>query len=851
METTKKSVVSDKVNLIGILSIIISTAIFLLPEISWLNFRMNSYFGLFFINYSISISYGVVLIINGILNRKKDIEKYKEDKEKFKNRSEHIALFHVLLLISAFSLNREFSVFQQSVEWLAAYIVILCITMCLLVYRNWLNNKFLFFLYFILGAGLVLNIYYAIYLAPMYMIGFVGLFVLGISIHTFAPIFIVISIIQFFIKGHKENRKNISPFIAGVILPIVIAIIFLIRWHDVKEKMNYVFNSDIIKETPYPLWVGVSQEMLQNSFMEKMLKTDLVYTTPSEDDSWGWNMSRTSFEEVKKHDPLIMIATLLFGKPNIDDADKIKILESMHNSRHKAQDRLWRGDKLETSNVISNIKIFPEYRIAYTEKILSVHYKEEKDRWNPQQEAVYTFHLPEGGVVTSLSLWINGKEEKGILTTKSKADSAYQTIVGVEQRDPSLIHWQEGNTISVRVFPCTPNEDRRFKIGFTAPLRKEKESLVYENIYFDGPDGERATESVKLQFTQKPTGLTLPFECNELANSVFKSDKYYEPYWEVKFNAASLSNESFSFDNHHYTISNYLKQYESFEPETIYLDLNNSWTKEELTHLWSVVKNKNVYVFHDELIKVSDDNIGKLYDELTNLNFSLFPIYKVKTPETAIIISKNVQESPNLRDLKGSEFSEKLTTYLKEGKKIRLFNIGNTLSPYLKTLKELRVFLYDQGSVDELLNELNQKRFVKYQETDSAVVIDNAQIIIEEQEGIKTSKAPDHLLRLFSYNHIMKEVSANYFDEKYINDEMIKEAQKANVVSPVSSLIVLETKQDYERFDIKNEDNSLKNASMKGSGSVPEPHEWVLIIITALTALYLLYKSYLERKTIL
>jgi hypothetical protein len=54
------------------------------------------------------------------------------------------------------------------------------------------------------------------------------------------------------------------------------------------------------------------------------------------------------------------------------------------------------------------------------------------------------------------------------------------------------------------------------------------------------------------------------------------------------------------------------------------------------------------------------------------------------------------------------------------------------------------------------------------------------------------------------------------------------------VVSPVSSLIVLETKEDYERFGIKDKDNSLYNATKNSSGAVPEPHEWALIIVFVL-----------------
>jgi hypothetical protein len=69
---------------------------------------------------------------------------------------------------------------------------------------------------------------------------------------------------------------------------------------------------------------------------------------------------------------------LFGGDINLDEKDRIKILEAMYDSRHQAQERLWSGDKLKTANVITNVKIFPEYRLAYTEKTLTVHNTENK-----------------------------------------------------------------------------------------------------------------------------------------------------------------------------------------------------------------------------------------------------------------------------------------------------------------------------------------------------------------------------------------------------------------------------------------------------------------------------------------
>jgi XrtN system VIT domain protein len=116
---------------------------------------------------------------------------------------------------------------------------------------------------------------------------------------------------------------------------------------------------------------------------------------------------------------------------------------------------------------------------------------------------------------------------------------------------------------------------------------------------------------------------------------------------------------------------------------------------------------------------------------------------------------------------------------------------------------------------------------------------------VKEEKAVENN-APDHLARLFAYNNIMRRVGANYFNDDYINESLIDEAATAYVVSPVSSLIVLETLEDYNRFGIHNQDNSLLNASKNSSGAVPEPHEWALIILFLLFVTYTIYQSKLR-----
>ncbi len=54
---------------------------------------------------------------------------------------------------------------------------------------------------------------------------------------------------------------------------------------------------------------------------------------------------------------------------------------------------------------------------------LDIHHEDRQDGTfsrSRQQEAVHFFYLPEGAVATSLSLWIDGVEEKSRLTTPPK-----------------------------------------------------------------------------------------------------------------------------------------------------------------------------------------------------------------------------------------------------------------------------------------------------------------------------------------------------------------------------------------------------------------------------------------------
>lgn len=817
-----KKRLNDSIYRAGLGLMALSLFIFCIPFM--FNIDEQSTFAVFVFNFMITGTYFLIRLVN-----RKEVEK--------ESKIHHLFLLLILLLISAYSLNRNMSVFQKSVDWFAGLLVLLCSNYIAFSFfedmPKWARHS----VSFINGAGFFTFLYLSIYLLPLAPIGVIGAIFLGVSLHVFVPLLFTIYSIVLQNRVSENCKKHWISFSAGLLSVFTFVIIYVFQWSTISKQIDTAVYDSVKNETGLPAWMVVSQKIPRNNLTKKILKAGLVYSIPQSNEfDFFFGMPGRNFGEEKKHDPLVMMAVFFTGKPAIEEDERIKVLESMYDMRHQAQERLWSGDHLYTAFVNTEVKVWPGCNMAYTEKIVTVTNKEQPRAWNRQEEAIYTFYLPEGSVITSLSLWVQGKEEKGILTTKATADSAYNAIVGVERRDPSVVHWQEGNTVSVRVFPVIAGESRMFKLGITSPLERVDGKLKYENIYFKGPACEMANENILVNFEQPVNDFNIPASFVSMSdNQSYKRQGEYNAEWSMQIKDPGLSNCSFSFDGNTYSLLPYHKRFLPSQVNDIYLDVNKAWTKAEYDKVLEYTKGKNVFVFLNEVIKVDDTNKEILWNKVKSQQFGLFPLYEIDNPAYSLIITKCNSFSPNLDDLEESGFMQKTKEFLAKGHTIKLFNIGEDLTPYLKSLKELRVFKYDSGSPDMLQSALLKNQFVDDMEDGNNVVIHRSEMIIHKTKGEVASSGPDHLMRLFSYNHIMQKLGKNWLVNRPIEDSLVQEARKAYVVSPVSSLIVLETQNDYDRFNIKDAENSLKNASLKSKGAVPEPHEWVLIILAVVS----------------
>ena len=87
------------------------------------------------------------------------------------------------------------------------------------------------------------------------------------------------------------------------------------------------------------------------------------------------------------------------------------------------------------------------------------------------REARAQIQLPAGGVVSRLTLWVNGEEREAAFASREQTRKAYQKIAVERGRDPVLVTTSGPDQVLVQCFPV-PADGGKMKIrfGMTAPL---------------------------------------------------------------------------------------------------------------------------------------------------------------------------------------------------------------------------------------------------------------------------------------------------------------------------------------------------------------------------------------------
>jgi TonB family protein len=95
-----------------------------------------------------------------------------------------------------------------------------------------------------------------------------------------------------------------------------------------------------------------------------------------------------------------------------------------------------------------------------------------------QSEAVIRMPVPRGAAVTEAVLWVNDKPMRGAFVERQRAQNIYTSIV-TRRRDPALVTWDGPGWVAVSIFPLLKNQPRRLELQWIEPAADDAGRVVY------------------------------------------------------------------------------------------------------------------------------------------------------------------------------------------------------------------------------------------------------------------------------------------------------------------------------------------------------------------------------------
>jgi hypothetical protein len=317
-------------------------------------------------------------------------------------------------------------------------------------------------LFFVRSISYTYIIYFFLVFLPFLPLAIPAIIVFGAGFLMLTPLAIMVIQSNILAEDFSYLRTHFSKWIlSGLFLAGLALMPLYILWDYHQDRQNLYQALDEVYESPHAL---NSQQKINIQRITQVLQTVKSQKRRLVNDFWLNNTSES-------HQPFLtsLYQTIVLDNMTLSDA-KIQLLEKIFLgvSHHQAQ-----GTGLLMPEGSESVKIDS----LYTE---SVYHPDEKywtswihldlfnqDTLTTQREFVTQINLPNGAWISNYYLKIGQRKEFGLLTEKKAAMWVYQQIVGVERRDPGLLHYLNGNQVNFRVFPFLKQEKRHTGIEIT------------------------------------------------------------------------------------------------------------------------------------------------------------------------------------------------------------------------------------------------------------------------------------------------------------------------------------------------------------------------------------------------
>lgn len=315
------------------------------------------------------------------------------------------------------------------------------------------------------GIAIGVAFYYTLLFLPLLPFALPAVLI-GIGLLPMAPLFSLVA----GIKGHFYLRDLISsethPRVPGTIwgltfafLAIVVPNISSTLTHIGMEMASSQNVQERLKGIRLLRWGGDEDLMLRSCYQRRGRATDLMSlliakgtpVSPSQAREIYYRVTGSPFNAVAA--PRVFRKQQLLFSHSMFDSD---LGGALVGGRVE-------GLSLQSSRIDGSVDA--DAALAYIEWIMEL-----KNDSLRQREARAQICLPAGGVVSRVTLWIDGEEKEAAFARRAVVREAYQRVVR-RRRDPVLVTTNGPDRVLVQCFPVEPGgKTMKLRIGITCPL---------------------------------------------------------------------------------------------------------------------------------------------------------------------------------------------------------------------------------------------------------------------------------------------------------------------------------------------------------------------------------------------
>jgi len=320
------------------------------------------------------------------------------------------------------------------------------------------------------AATIVISLFYAVAFAPLCIPGLIAVFYFGFGLLPMAPLFG--SIACFLCRRHllanttlSRTRKLRAGLIGAMIgISCVTALEFTntvtriaLEWADDENPRTQIRGIRLLR------WAGNENTMLRACYERPRQFTNLAALVISRENTLNQSEARTIFFRVT-------------GKPF--NAVRPPSLYSRDGRWDIFDEMTWDFDDAQGGTSVAgrvrdlsltgsrmDCRVHSQAGLAYLE--WTFEFVNQSDR---QREARTQILLPVDGVVSRLTLWVNGEEREAAFAGRAEVREAYEKIVR-QRRDPVLVTTSGPDRVLMQCFPVPPDGGTmKTRLGITIPL---------------------------------------------------------------------------------------------------------------------------------------------------------------------------------------------------------------------------------------------------------------------------------------------------------------------------------------------------------------------------------------------